>query len=64
MTISKDEGIYWVSCDWCSDAHDLDAESFPDAKNEVREAGWRSVPTDRTESGWGDMCPSCIEDGE
>lgn len=59
MALERSEGCWWVSCDTCSDAHDLDAENFQEAVDEVKEAGWTITKVDGE---WTHICGACQED--
>lgn len=59
--ISKDGGVWWVTCDTCSDGTDLidEGEEFQMAVDAAKEAGWR-IYTDENATVC-HMCPSCLE---
>lgn len=63
MTIQRDGGEFSISCDKCSDSHDLDGGSFQEARNDAKRAGWQAL-YDKENSEWTDLCPSCVEDFE
>ena len=63
--LEKNEGGWWISCDKCSDSHDLDVPDgahFNEVLEQVREAGFR---TERNEAAqeWEHTCLACQEEG-
>lgn len=65
MTISKDGGVWWVSCDNdCGEATDLndEDEEFARTVHAIKEAGWKFIKSDGGHGPWEHMCPSCQED--
>lgn len=61
MSIRKlDEELYEAECDYCGRVEELHAESFEDAKDELKnEEGWTAL---RERDGWKNMCKGCQED--
>ena len=61
MTIHREGRQFYVQCDFCSNADDLEADDFGEAVADLREKGYRPV---KLVEGWQHMCGSCVEDQE
>jgi hypothetical protein len=61
MTISRESGVFVVNCDVCSDTYagvdDDGFETFHEAVEAARSAGWRSRRS--AEGKWENVCTSC-----
>lgn len=51
--------MYFVECNECGECHDLDAETFEAAVEEVKEAFWRIRK--EQDGSWGHVCTGCIK---
>ena len=57
MAINQIHKDYYVECDECKQAEDLDVVDFEEAVAEVRHMGWR---TRKNKNGdWENVCPDC-----
>lgn len=56
MSLDRIAGRIVFTCDACPDALETDTRNFNEAREALRDAGWRTIPNG---SEWEHFCPAC-----
>ena len=56
--IERIQGFFVPTCDGCGEELGM-ADSFNEARDSVRDAGWRSIPPENKHGEWVNLCPEC-----